>query len=106
MSSNRPGLGYRYYEDHKEEIYKNDQILIKNKKGSHYVKPPRYFDELYKRENPKQFEQIRNKREFMGMNKQKEADRTTSKSRYEQNKVRERTVTQRTVALKRNNIEY
>lgn len=45
----RPGLAYQYYEDHKDEIYKYDSIVLPEGK---VVKPPKYFDRLYEREFP------------------------------------------------------
>lgn len=54
------GIGKKYYEDHKEEIYKYDEVI--NGKGQS-VKPPKYFDRLYKEENPEKLKEIQEKRE-------------------------------------------
>lgn len=43
MSTN-PAIGWRYYEEHKEEIYKNDKIQLKKGRS---CKPPTYFDKLF-----------------------------------------------------------
>lgn len=44
MMSKNPAIGARYYEEHKDEIYKRDKIQLKNGK---VCKPPRYFDKLF-----------------------------------------------------------
>lgn len=44
MMSKAPAIGMQYYEEHKEEIYKKDEIQLKNGKR---CKPPRYFDKLF-----------------------------------------------------------
>lgn len=41
--SRRPGIGMRYWEEHKDEIYSVDTIYLKRGKK---VKPPKYFDIL------------------------------------------------------------
>lgn len=44
MMSKKPAIGTQYYLDHKDEIYKKDEIQLKNGKR---CKPPRYFDKLF-----------------------------------------------------------
>lgn len=44
MMSKKPAIGAQYYLDHKDEIYKKDEIQLKNGKR---CKPPRYFDKLF-----------------------------------------------------------
>lgn len=43
----KPAIGAQYYQDHKDEIYKYDEIHISTAKGGRTVKPPRYYDKLY-----------------------------------------------------------
>lgn len=57
--SRMPGIGRQYYDDHKHEIYKNDEIIFND---GMTVKPPKYFDDLYSKEYPELFEQVREKR--------------------------------------------
>jgi hypothetical protein len=40
--SRRPGIGHKYFEKYKDEIYRDDYIIINNKK----MKPPTYYDNL------------------------------------------------------------
>ena len=42
--SKTPAIGWRYYEEHKDEIYDKDSIQLKNGKR---CKPPTYFDKLF-----------------------------------------------------------
>lgn len=49
------GIGKDYYLENRDKIYANDEIIIKNKKGTHKVKPPKYFDKLYKKDNEKAY---------------------------------------------------
>lgn len=44
MMSKKPAIGMKYYEEHKNEIYKKDSIQLKNGRS---CKPPRYFDKLF-----------------------------------------------------------
>lgn len=60
--SRMPGIGEIYYQQHKDEIYKNDCIIIKNKQGTIATKPPKYFDDLYEKEYPEEFKKIKEKR--------------------------------------------
>ena len=57
--SRMPGIARQYYDDHKKDIYKNDEIILND---GMTVKPPKYFDDLYADEFPNEFEEVRNKR--------------------------------------------
>ena len=46
--SRMPGIGRDFYENHKDEIYKNDEIILS---GGRITKPPKYFDNILKNEN-------------------------------------------------------
>jgi hypothetical protein len=48
--SRDPGLGMKYYQEHKEEIWKNGFIQLDNGKR---VSIPRYFQEMQKQEDPR-----------------------------------------------------
>lgn len=58
----RPGIGYPYYKEHKNEIYKNDEITIPQKKGARKIKPPKYFDMLREKEEPEEMKKLKLKR--------------------------------------------
>lgn len=59
----KPAIGFDYFDEHKEEIYKNDEIIIPMATGSRTVKPPRYFDDKYDDIYPAQMEAIKGNRE-------------------------------------------
>lgn len=60
MSTKDGGIGREYYEKHKHEIYKNDEMIGRTVKGniSRY-KPPKSWDKLFKEEFPKEWEKIK-----------------------------------------------
>ncbi|MGN1183027.1 MAG: hypothetical protein ACI4SR_08495, partial [Faecalibacillus sp.] len=57
--SRMPGIATQYYEDHKHEIYKNDEIILNDGK---IFKPPSYFDKKYEEEFPEEFSKIKENR--------------------------------------------
>lgn len=87
--SNRPAIGKAYYDKHKEEIYKYDKILVKNKKGSHYIKPPKYFDKLYEAEYPERMKEIKRKRKRQLINNLLIKGEKTSLNAWEQLQIEE-----------------
>lgn len=86
-TSRNPGIARNYYEDHKKEIYEHDQILIKTKDGSHYVKPPKYYDRLMEKEDPELMKYIKEQRRKQNVNSLKVKAMTTSLTRWEQFQV-------------------
>lgn len=103
--SNRPGIAWQYYEDHKQKIYETDQIMIVKKKGVEYIKPPRYFDRLLEKENPDLMKKVKQKRKQDGIWAARTKDQSTSLSRIEQLAIEERTKTESTSTLRRDWIE-
>lgn len=58
------GIGFDYYEKHKKEIYKNDEMIMKTvKRNTGSFKPPKAFDRKFKEEFPKEWEMIKKSRE-------------------------------------------
>lgn len=47
LMSRRPGIGYKYFEEHTKDIYSNQEIYISTPTGGKKIKPPKYFDRLY-----------------------------------------------------------
>lgn len=61
--SRKPGIGMKYYQLHKLDIYKNDSMVMKTVKGNTgSFKPPKAFDRLFKEEYPEEYEKIENHR--------------------------------------------
>lgn len=61
LMSRRPGLAYNYFQKHKEDIYENDCIYY-NFGNTLTARPSRYFDTLYSKIMPEQFENIKTER--------------------------------------------
>lgn len=99
--SNRPGIGWQYYQDHKEEIYEHDKIMIVNNKGVHYVRPPKYYDDMYELENPKRMKEIKERRRIRSINQLRIKDTTTSLTRWEQLQVERKTKENQAIGLQR-----
>jgi len=60
--SRNPGIGKNYYDNHKEEIYNTDEIIILKKGLPTKIKPAKYYDKLYDIENPEHMEEIKKQR--------------------------------------------
>lgn len=61
------GIGFDYFRQHKDEIYKNDEIIMKTVKGNTgSYKPPKAFDRKLKEMDPKAYELIRASRQKAG----------------------------------------
>lgn len=61
------GIGFDYFRQHKDEIYKNDEMIMKTVKGNTgSFKPPKAFDRKFKEIDPKGFELIRKSRAKAG----------------------------------------
>lgn len=52
--SRRPGIGKKYFEKFKSDIYPHDEVIVRGK----VMKPPRYYDKLLKNELPDVFDQV------------------------------------------------
>ena len=58
------GIGFDWYSEHKDEIYKTDEIIMKTIKGNvGSVKPPKAFDRKMKESDPEFFEAIKKSRQ-------------------------------------------
>jgi hypothetical protein len=50
----KPGIGADWYKKYKNDVYPHDFVEIRGKK----LKPPKYYDQLYSKENPYEYDQI------------------------------------------------
>lgn len=58
--SRRPGIAHQYYEENKKEIYKTDEMFLKERNGEvKAIKPAKYYDKLFDLENPERMKQIK-----------------------------------------------
>lgn len=69
--SRRPGIARDWYETHKEEIYKNDEVFVPKRGGAIRLKPASYFDRLYDLEQPEQMRKIKEKRKQTAIKQQR-----------------------------------
>lgn len=79
-TSRMPGIGRMFYEKHKDTIYElcdydeendiylfRDQIVLPSVDGAkNVVKPPRYFDDLFKMDDPRAYELLSKARQHFG----------------------------------------
>lgn len=63
--SRRPGIGMKYYQEHKMDIYKNDEIIMKTLHGNTAHVKIKAFDKLFKEEYPDQWYSIQKRRKEM-----------------------------------------
>lgn len=56
----KPGIGAPWYQKYKNDVYPSDEVIIRNKP----TKPPRYYDKLFNREHPLEFEAIQHNRQI------------------------------------------
>lgn len=57
--SRRPGIGYQWYQLHKDTIYDNDAVFVR---PGVVAKPPKYYDRIYDLTNPDSFCKIKARR--------------------------------------------
>lgn len=61
--SRRPGIGRRWFEKYKSDLYPNDYAVVNGKK----CKVPRYYDDCLKLEQPDLLEQLKDRREIRSL---------------------------------------
>lgn len=57
----KPGIGGAFLEKWQKDIYPNDKVVLR---GGLMMKPPKYYDKKYKRENEEEYERIKYEREM------------------------------------------
>jgi len=78
VQSRNPGLGRRFYDEFKHDIYRHDRIIMDGKK----FLPPKYYDKLYRAEFPNEFSKISRKRVDKAMDRFKNKDDPSSLQKY------------------------
>jgi len=56
----KPGVGAEWYKKYKSDVYPHDYVVVKGKQ----LRPPKYYDRLYKIDNPYEFDEVLYKREL------------------------------------------
>lgn len=104
LMSRKPGIAYQYFEDHKDEIYRTDEIFLQMASGGKSVKPCRYYDKMYDLENPELMQLIHERRQRKAEAAAALKQRQTNLSEYEQAEARTRVLMQRVAKLVRPDI--
>jgi len=55
----KPGIGFEWYKKFKSDVYPHDYVIIKGQK----VRPPKFYDKKYAKDNPYEYDEILYKRE-------------------------------------------
>ena len=72
VCSNRPGIGRKWFEQHMSDVYPTDEVIFPAKSGKKIkMKPPKYYDNLYDKFAPDDFEQVKAVRELWIQNHEK-----------------------------------
>lgn len=90
LMSRKPGIARNYYEEKKEEIYKNDEIFLSKGNKVLKAKPPKYYDKLYDITNHDEMLLIKLKRKKLQETSEKNKDKRTTKTRAERRAIEER----------------
>ena len=101
LMSRRPGIGAAYYEDHKNDIYKFDEIIQRSPDGGRKAKPPKYFDNRLQVENPVLYNEIKQRRKECAEHAKIAKLKRTDKTYEELLAVEEQAMMSRLKALKR-----
>lgn len=83
LMSRRPGIGRKYYEDHKGEIYAYDKQFLGSPDGSIEIRPPKYFDRLYTEDDPEHMEAIKENRRYFAQGSVLQAESQSTKDYLE-----------------------
>ena len=103
-TSLRPAIGREYWEKNKIKIYDQDKVMIVNKSGVHWQTPPKYYDRLFKEEDPSRWEEIQARRIDKKVKALQMKAQTTSLSMYEQLQVERTYKEDCTKTLKRDGV--
>lgn len=71
LMSRMPGIAKRYYDEHKEEIYKFDTIWMKLKEKGYKCKPPKVYDRYYDVDDPDRMKSIKDNRKAIAEGQQR-----------------------------------
>ena len=57
------GIGFKWYREHKDELYKTDSLIMRTVKGNiGSVRPPKAFDRKLEESDPELYEMIKQSR--------------------------------------------
>lgn len=65
IMSRSPGIGYNYFEEHKDEIFERGYIPVKKSNGVFHSPIPKYYERMLEKTDPAYFEKYKqNKKDF------------------------------------------
>lgn len=85
LTSRRPGLGKKWFDENYKKVYENDEVFIKTNKGVIKTQPNGYYDKLLKKIDEELYNQTKQKRVETALAKYKPKQEL---SEYEQDIVR------------------
>lgn len=86
----KPGIGANWYKKYKNDVYPHDYVEVRGKK----LRPPKYYDQLFSKENPYEYDQIL-------FNREKQAKLRPEEHSYERLLVKETVTKAKLQKLKR-----
>ena len=102
VMSRKPGIGLNYYEKHKDDIYKNDEIAIPRKSGAIMITPPRIFDKKFELEEKEKMRLIKTKRKINLNRNEISKYEQNHRNPQEQREIEERSKIEKAKTLIRN----
>jgi hypothetical protein len=86
----KPGIGADWYKKYKNDVYPHDYVELRGQK----IKPPKFYDKLYSKENPYEYDQLL-------YNREKQAKLRPEEHSYERLRVKETVTKAKLQKLKR-----
>lgn len=103
--SRKPGIGLQFFDDHFQDIYKNDEIILKgHREKIQPVKPPSYYDRKYDLLDHEALTAIKEKRKAIAKEVNKTKALQTSLSEKDRLKMEKELKHGKWASLKRNKI--
>jgi len=65
--SNKPGIGKKWWDKYKGDVFPSDDVIILSKNSYHHVPTPKYYDTQLEKENPTLYEKIKQERQDFAM---------------------------------------
>lgn len=102
MSTRDGGIGNDYYQKHKHEIYKNDEMIARTVKGNvSSFKPPKAWDKKFQKEFPAEFMKIKRSRMKAAERAEKILQSVTDYNDKELQQIKTRTILEKSTMLPR-----
>lgn len=97
----KPGIGFQYYQDHKDTMWKFEKINVSTKNGGLSFPPPRSYTRFLAADDPVLAEEISSIRKFKAITRQNQKMMLTDKDYYDILKTEEELKIKRAKQLRR-----